>query len=87
MPTTLKNAVKKYLQSWNPAQGTISEYKTTVTKWQHWNGQVPIERLDRSAIRDFLSWVYDRAMSDGGSVAGVPRVGEDAAAEAYRGEA
>ena len=67
MPTTLKNAVKKYLQSRNPAQGTISEYKTTVTKWQHWNGQVPIERLDRPAIRDFLSWVYDRAMSDGGS--------------------
>ena len=66
MPTTLKNATKKYLQARNLSQGTRSEYQTTITKWQRWKGRVPIERLDRPTIREFLSWVYDRAVADGG---------------------
>jgi hypothetical protein len=67
MPTTLKNATKKYLKARNLAQGTRREYQTTISKWQQWKGSVPIERLDRPTIRDFLSWIFDRAVADGGS--------------------
>ena len=67
MPTTLNSVVKKYLQSRDPAQGTRNEYKTTVNKWQSWNGQIPIERLDRPKIREFLNWVFESAKADGGS--------------------
>ena len=62
MPTTLKNATKKYVQARNLSHGTRSEYQTTVAKWQRWKGRVPIEKLDRPTIREFLSWVHDRAV-------------------------
>jgi integrase len=67
MPTSMKNAVEMYLQARNPAQGTRSEYKTTVKKWQAWNGKVSLEKLDRPTIRKFLSWVHNRAVADGGA--------------------
>ena len=67
MPTTLKSVTNKYLKARNLAQGTRSEYQTTLAKWQRWKGRVPIERLDRPTIREFLNWIYDRAVSDGGS--------------------
>ncbi len=67
MPTTFKNAVNKYFRARNLKPGTRGEYLTTVAKWQKWNGGVTIERLDKSTIRDFLSWVYDNAVEQGGS--------------------
>ena len=67
MPTTLKTAVQKYLRSGNPAQGTRDEYGTTLKKWREWGGGVPIERLSRKEIRDFLDWVYDRALANDGT--------------------
>lgn len=67
MPTTLKNATKNYIHARNLAPGTRSEYQTTISKWQHWKGRVTIERLDRPTIREFLSWVYDRAVEEGGT--------------------
>ena len=65
MPTTLKSAVQKYLRSANLARGTRAEYQTTLTKWREWGGGVPIERLGRKEIREFLNWVYDRARQRG----------------------
>ena len=67
MPTTLKSAVQKYLRSANRARGTRDEYNTTLTKWREWGGGVPIERLGRKEIRDFLHWVYDRALANEGT--------------------
>jgi hypothetical protein len=67
MPTTLKNATEKYVQARNLFHGTRSEYKTTVAKCQRWKGRVPIEKLDRPTIREFLSWVHDRSVADGGT--------------------
>ena len=43
MPTTLSEAVSQYLRFGNPAQGTRSEYQTTVAKWELWGGGVSIE--------------------------------------------
>ena len=34
MPTTLKNATKKYVQARNLSNGTRSEYQTTVAMYQ-----------------------------------------------------
>lgn len=67
MPTTFRNAVNKYFRARNLKPGTRGEYLTTVAKWQKWNGGVTIERLDRSTIRQFLSWVHDNAVEKGGS--------------------
>ena len=67
MPTTLKNATKKYLKARNLSQGTRREYQTTITKWQNWKGRVSIERLDRPVIREFLSWIHEKAVADGGT--------------------
>lgn len=67
MPTSLKNATKKYLNAQNLSLGTRREYQTTISKWQKWKGRVSIERLDRPTIREFLRWVYDRAIADGGT--------------------
>ena len=67
MPTTLKSAVQKYLGSTNPARGTRAEYSTTLKKWREWGGGVPIERIGRKEIREFLDWVYDRALANKGT--------------------
>ena len=63
MPTTLKAAVMNYLRAGTPAQGTRAEYHTTLTKWKEWGCGVPIERLGRKEIREFLDWVYERAVT------------------------
>src|SRR5262245_57938747 len=67
MPTTLHEAISLFLRSNNPARGTRAEYRTTMIKWQQWGNYIPIEQLGRKEIRDFLDWVYERAVSDNGS--------------------
>ena len=67
MPTTFRTAVTNYLRSRNPARGTRAEYQTTLVKWKSWGGGVPIERLNRKGVREFLDWVYDRAIADEGT--------------------
>jgi integrase len=66
MPTTLKAAVTKYLGAGKPARGTRDEYQTTLKKWKEWGGGVPIEQLGRKELREFLDWVYERAVADDG---------------------
>ena len=61
MPTTLETAVAEYLRSGNPAQRTREEYSTTLRKWARWGGGVPLDRLGRKELREFLDWVYERA--------------------------
>jgi hypothetical protein len=61
MPTTLESLVVKYLRSRNPAQRTREEYSTTLRKWTRWGGTVPLEKLGRKEIRDFLDWVHEDA--------------------------
>jgi hypothetical protein len=40
---------------------------TTVRKWKQWGGGVPIEKPGRTEIREFLDWVYERAVADQGT--------------------
>lgn len=67
MPTTLRTAVTQYLHAGTPAQGTQAEYQTTLRKWKEWGGGVPVERLRRQEIREFLDWVYERAVNEEGT--------------------
>jgi hypothetical protein len=67
MPTNLKNAAKKYLRSRKASKGTQDEYNTTLNKWRDWGRGVPVEKIDRKGIRDFLDWVYNQATSNEGS--------------------
>jgi hypothetical protein len=66
MPTSLISAVTKYLRAATPAPGTKAEYLTTLRKWKRWGRGVPIERLTRKEIREFVDWVHERAVDDEG---------------------
>ncbi len=66
MLTTFPAAVRRYCKSKKHSKGTSDEYKATVRKWMRWGQDVPLEQLSRSDIRDFLDWVYDQAMEQGG---------------------
>jgi hypothetical protein len=37
------------------------------SKVERWRGVLPIEKLGRSQIRDFLDWVYERAVAEAGT--------------------
>jgi hypothetical protein len=67
MPTTLKIAVANYLRSVSPARATRAEYHTTLRKWKQWGGGVPIEKLGRKDVCEFLDWVYERAVAEQGT--------------------
>lgn len=67
MPITLKTAIERYLRSGKPAQRTRNEYATTLRRWKVWGQGVSIERLGRKDIREFLDWVYERAVDEQGS--------------------
>jgi len=67
MSTTLKTVVTKYLRARRPAHGTRDAYHTTLRKWKQWGSGVPIENLGRKDIREFLDWVYERAVMHEGT--------------------
>ncbi len=49
------------------SRGTRNEYHSTVRKWEQWGSGVPIEELQRKNVREFLDWVYERAVADQGT--------------------
>ncbi|HVW02037.1 MAG TPA: site-specific integrase, partial [Planctomycetaceae bacterium] len=67
MPTSLHAAVASYLSSRRPSRGTRDEYQTTLQKWTQWGNDVSIEQLGRREIREFLDWVFERAVAQEGS--------------------
>jgi integrase len=67
MSTSLKVLVQKYHRYHEHAQNTKNDFNTTLNKWRKWKRGVPIEQLDRPAIREFLNWVHDQAVADKGA--------------------
>ena len=66
MSTEFQAAVRRYCTIKKHSKGTSDEYKATVRKWINWGQEIPLEQLSRSSIRDFLDWVYDQAVEQGG---------------------
>ena len=66
MQTNLDDAVDRYLRAKTLSRGTRNEYLSTLRKWGQWGGGVPIEQLQRKEVREFLDWVYQRAVEHGG---------------------
>jgi hypothetical protein len=54
MSVSFKSAVDRYVRANKLASNTREEYQTTLRKWRAWGGGVPIERLDRKKVREFL---------------------------------
>jgi len=66
MRTTLNAAVDSYIRAKTLSRGTRNEYFSTLKKWTQRGGGVPIEELRRKDIREFLDWVYERAVAHEG---------------------
>jgi site-specific recombinase XerD len=66
MQTTLNAAVESYLRAKKLPRGTRSEYRSTLRKCEQWGAGTPIESLQRKEIREFLDWVFERAVEQKG---------------------
>ena len=74
MPTSLETAVEYYVRSRGLKPATSDEYRSTLRKWNRWGGGVPIEKLARREIREFLDCVFVDPVEgepSGGHVVGV----------------
>lgn len=67
METPLPVVVNSYLCAKHLARGTRDECSSTLKKWDLWGVNVPIEKPQRKHIREFLDWVYQRAIMENGS--------------------
>jgi hypothetical protein len=67
MVMTFRAAVESYLRAKSLARGTRNEYFSTLRKWEEWGAGLPIEDLRRRNVREFLDWVYERAVNNKGS--------------------
>lgn len=67
MRTTFTAAVESYLKAKTLSRGIRNEYRSTLRKWDQWGHGVPIQRLLRRHVREFLDWVYERAVADQGT--------------------
>src|SRR5262245_44196062 len=66
MRTTFQMAVQSYLRAKPLSRRTRNEYSSTLKKWEQFGCAVPIEEWRRKDIREFLDWVHDCAVTDGG---------------------
>ena len=66
----LETVVDQYLRSGNPAKRRRQGYSTKIKKWVRWGGRVPMDKLGRKEIREFLDWVYADAASQQGTKPG-----------------
>jgi site-specific recombinase XerD len=67
MQTTLSEAVESDLRAKTLSRGTRDEYASTLRKWEQWGDGTAIEQLRRRDIREFLDWVYERAVLQEGT--------------------
>ena len=67
MPMTFRAAVQRYLRAKPLSRATRNEYRSTVRKWAEWGSGAPLDDLSRGDVRDFLDWVYARAVEDQGT--------------------
>lgn len=59
----LHGAAESYLRAKSLSRGTRNGYRSTLRKWDLWGSGAPIKRLQRRHVREFLDWVYERAVT------------------------
>ena len=68
MSTSLAIAFGRCLSSGKPAKGTRNEYATTLKKWTDWGNRSLYRATGpRREVREFLDWVYERAVEQNGT--------------------
>lgn len=67
MRTTFTAAAESYPRAKTLSRGTRNEYHSTLRKWDQWGHGIPIQKLQRKHVREFLDWVYERAVADQGT--------------------
>jgi hypothetical protein len=67
MSTTFKSAPESCVRAKGLSRGTRNEYLSTLRKWDRWGGGGDIEQLRRRDVREFLDWVHEQAVRDGGT--------------------
>jgi site-specific recombinase XerD len=67
MRTTFPTVAESYLRAKPVSQGTRNEYRSTLRKWDQWGRGDSIEKLQSKHVREFLDWVYERAVADRGT--------------------
>jgi integrase len=67
MQTTLTAAIESLSPDARPIAGYSQRVPVDSTKWEQWGLGGPIEGLQRKDLRDFLDWVYQRAVEDQGT--------------------
>ena len=67
----LETIVKRYLTAKELSRGTRDQYFSTLRKWKLWGRTVPLEKLDRKEICEFLDWVHKRAVAQEGANPGL----------------
>ena len=67
MQTTFNVAFENYLHAQPRSRSTRNEYYSTLRKWEQWGRGGTLEQLQRKDLREFLDWVYQRAVEDQGT--------------------
>ncbi len=67
METIFPTALESYVRAKHLAKGTQNEYFSTLKKWEQWGAGAPLEQLNRRPIREFLDWLYQRAIAEKGN--------------------
>jgi hypothetical protein len=66
MSTTFKSAAESDFRAKGLSRGTRNKYLSTIRKWERWGIGGPIEQLRRKDVCEFLDWVPEEAVKDGG---------------------
>jgi len=67
MSIKLETVFIHYLKAKKLSGGTRKEYKSTLAKWLAWGKDIEIGSIERTHIREFIDWVHEKAVHDGGS--------------------
>ena len=66
MAISLESATNKYLLDRQSSIATCVEYRATVNKWKEWGKELALESIGRTELREFIDWVYQRAIKQDG---------------------
>jgi len=64
MGQSFESAVTSYLKARSLSPATGVEYQSTLSKWNEWGKNVPLECIGRADVREFLDWVHERAIDN-----------------------